>query len=956
MPTLTVCLIVRNEAVHLARCLESVRGLADDLVVVDTGSTDQTVAIARSFGARLFDLVWRDDFSLARNFAIAQAAGDWILSIDADESIAQRDHVHIRAAMGRDDVDAFAASQRHYVTSGYFIGWQPAPGGYEEGLPYAGFYDIDCVRLFRNRPSLRFEHRVHESLAATDPSRPLQPARGGWVIHHFGKASDPDALRAKDEAYLALGIKKVLDQPENVHANYELGVQNSALHHMEQALESFERVLALSGGYLDTRLHIGICHSRLGRPRRALAALRLAGRALPQRAAEIAVEEGNAHRALHDDAAAERAYRRAMAADPGLVAATINLASIREAQNRLPEAMEFLSAVIERSPAHGEAFMWRAQIRRKIGDEAGALADLELLGSDRAALQLRARILSHQRRFVEARDCLSQVQGHSDAELAGLRGAVALGLGDVGTAVTLLRESVQIGATHEVARNLSTALEAQGDRVGALAFAADALGFLPDDDAAMARFTRLSGDMFRRRAATEVGGALTIFFCQPRSIVFDSRTPRSRGLGGTESAIVYLAEALARRGHRVVVLNNCDEPGRFDGVEYTRWETLPGRCLSDRPDVLVGVRFWQTIGKGRFAPLQIFWTGDAFDQPFVEHLADRRARAEIDLYMLQSVWQVETFRAHHHLPAAQVVQTTLGTAASTLGPPGSPSVPAARARRLAYASTPFRGLDVLLDLFPRIRAACPDATLEIFSSMQVYGVTEAEDRQQFKAVYRKARQPGVTLVGSLPQLELAARLAQARVLAYPNHYAETFCIAAAEAQAAGCVVVTSARGALPETVGDGGICVPGDPRTAAYQQGFVEACVSLLTDDARCQAMSQRALTQARTRYAWPVVAGEWEAICHAALLDEPPVLQRIAAHLAAGRGPLAQRMLARETPPAGGAQAWDTLKAFIAWRSGLGAAPSSGERRSLALRFRSLRRDGLLEGDVASLTQSSAA
>jgi glycosyltransferase involved in cell wall biosynthesis len=201
--------------------------------------------------------------------------------------------------------------------------------------------------------------------------------------------------------------------------------------------------------------------------------------------------------------------------------------------------------------------------------------------------------------------------------------------------------------------------------------------------------------------------------------------------------------------------------------------------------------------------------------------------------MLQSAWQADTFQTHHHVPAWQIARTRLGAAASSSETPVRPPASATRARRLAYASTPFRGLDVLLDVFPRIRAACPDAELDVFSSMRVYGVSEAEDQKQFGALYEKAKQPGVNLIGSLPQLELADRLQEARLLAYPNHYAETFCIAAVEAQAAGCGVITSQLGALPETVGDAGVCIPGDPQSASYRRAFVEACVGLLTDDER---------------------------------------------------------------------------------------------------------------------------
>ena len=489
--------------------------------------------------------------------------------------------------------------------------------------------------------------------------------------------------------------------------------------------------------------------------------------------------------------------------------------------------------------------MLRAQIRRGAGDETGALADLEQLGAHPGALCLRARIFAQQRRFVEARDCLARITAPPDAEVATLRGAVALGLGEVDEAIVQLRRSLEIQGTHEAARNLSTALEAKGDRAGALAAAAEAVRFSPDDGTALAGFVRLAGDSLKRAPERHADGALTLFFYQPRSIVFDGRTPRQRGLGGTESAIVYLAEALARRRHRVVVFNTCDEAGAHHGVEYARWETLAGRAVADRPDVVVGVRDWQTIGRARFAPLQIFWTGDAWDQPFVQTLADRSLRAGIDFYMLQSDWQAATFHQHHQIPAWQILRTRLGTAASAADLAAPPDAGSRRARRLAYASTPFRGLDVLLDLFPRIRSACPDAELDVFSSMQVYGVAQQQDQDQFGAIYRKASQPGVHLVGSLPQLELARRLQQARVLAYPNHYAETFCIAAIEAQAAGCAVVTSQLGALPETVGDGGVCIPGDPRSPAYQEAFVEACVRLLRDDEAWQATSARALARA---------------------------------------------------------------------------------------------------------------
>jgi len=120
-PTLSLCMIVKNEELHLARCLKSVRGLADEMILVDTGSTDRTVEVARSYGARVFHFTWQDDFSLARNHSLEAASGEWILVLDADESIAARDHGRIRDSLRREDPNAVSVPQRHYLPSAFVV-------------------------------------------------------------------------------------------------------------------------------------------------------------------------------------------------------------------------------------------------------------------------------------------------------------------------------------------------------------------------------------------------------------------------------------------------------------------------------------------------------------------------------------------------------------------------------------------------------------------------------------------------------------------------------------------------------------------------------------------------------------------------------------------------------------------------------------------------------------------
>ncbi|NJL55304.1 glycosyltransferase [bacterium] len=151
---------------------------------------------------------------------------------------------------------------------------------------------------------------------------------------------------------------------------------------------------------------------------------------------------------------------------------------------------------------------------------------------------------------------------------------------------------------------------------------------------------------------------------------------------------------------------------------------------------------------------------------------------------------------------------------------------------LAYTSTPFRGLDLLLQLFPRIRDRIPGTRLKVFSSMKVYQVSEAQDRERHGHLYQQCLDTeGVEYVGSIPQPQLAAELRHVSALAYPNTFPETSCIVAMEAMAGGCWVVSSELGALPETTAGFGRLVPLTEDRDAYADRFVAETVDVLTLD-----------------------------------------------------------------------------------------------------------------------------
>lgn len=145
------CLIVKNEAKNISRCLNSIKGTADEIIVVDTGSTDNTVEIAESFGAKVFFYEWDNNFSNARNHALDKATGDWIIFLDADEYFGPNTKKQLRAVIERvshiKTIDAVLCKIINIDTqSGRVLSENPT------------------IRIFRGKSGIRYEGAIHEQL------------------------------------------------------------------------------------------------------------------------------------------------------------------------------------------------------------------------------------------------------------------------------------------------------------------------------------------------------------------------------------------------------------------------------------------------------------------------------------------------------------------------------------------------------------------------------------------------------------------------------------------------------------------------------------------------------------------------------------------------------------------------------------------------------------------------
>jgi glycosyltransferase involved in cell wall biosynthesis/tetratricopeptide (TPR) repeat protein len=206
---LSVCLIVKNEEQFLAQCLKSVRSLAWQIVVVDTGSTDRTVEIAKEFGAEIYSFAWNDDFAAARNAALEHATGDWILILDADEELPEAQHEKLRAGMKSSDA---IACRLPLVNC----------GNEAEGQNFV-------PRLFRNAPGVFYSGRVHEqvfpSLVAVGEPWGLHARFGTAQLLHHGYTKEMIRDRNKIERNLKLLRQAVEENPTDANLTMNFGLE-----------------------------------------------------------------------------------------------------------------------------------------------------------------------------------------------------------------------------------------------------------------------------------------------------------------------------------------------------------------------------------------------------------------------------------------------------------------------------------------------------------------------------------------------------------------------------------------------------------------------------------------------------------------------------------------------------------------------------------------------------------
>jgi len=229
----TLCMITKNEEEYITCCIESVRHLIHEIIVVDTGSTDRTTDKAAAAGARVFSYEWQRNFAAARNFALDQATGDWILVLDADETL---EYV---------DIEKFNNLLVPSHIEGYFIEIESDIGNGEEKM-----FD-QVVRLFRNKPHYRFSGAIHEQVVGSIRQVNQEQALGctDFNIIHRGYLKERIIAQNKHIRNMEVINQALISHPDDPFLRYSLSIEYIQQGKIIQANEQLSEALkSLTGG------------------------------------------------------------------------------------------------------------------------------------------------------------------------------------------------------------------------------------------------------------------------------------------------------------------------------------------------------------------------------------------------------------------------------------------------------------------------------------------------------------------------------------------------------------------------------------------------------------------------------------------------------------------------------------------------------------------------------------
>ncbi|MFA5032167.1 MAG: glycosyltransferase [bacterium] len=249
--SISLCMIVKDEEKNLPRCLDSFKDLVDEIIVVDTGSTDRTVEIAKSYGAKVYYFKWCDDFSAARNESLKYATKEWILIIDADEYIDSGNKEKIKQVLQNPVCSAYSINTKNFLA------------------PYSPIFAVNTlIRLYKKIPGICYNGKIHNQIESSIKKLGVKIGITDIFIYHTGylakDKNDGERINMLKECYK--------ETPTDPLVNFYLGEKYESMSNYDTAIEHFKKAVVsqISAIFLPGMLHIIDIYNKKELPDEAL--------------------------------------------------------------------------------------------------------------------------------------------------------------------------------------------------------------------------------------------------------------------------------------------------------------------------------------------------------------------------------------------------------------------------------------------------------------------------------------------------------------------------------------------------------------------------------------------------------------------------------------------------------------------------------------------------------------
>jgi len=360
-------MIVKNEEASLPQALSSVKDVVDEMIILDTGSTDRTAEIAKEFGASVYHFEWCNDFSAARNEALKYVQGQWVLVLDADEVLTPKIVPEMKQAIKSNSLGDSSAT-RHLVINlvRQEVGASQSP------------YSL-VSRLFRNHPKIRFSRPYHAMV--DDSVQELLQREPQWqvvslsrvAILHYGY--QPEAIAALDKYTRARTAMEgfLATHPNDAYVCSKLGALYIQINQLTEGIELLKRGLTSTQVeapvLFELHYHLGNAYTRLKNLNSAVEHYKAAIRQplLPQLKLGAYNNLGNLLLSAGDLTTAKTAYETTLKIDPSFAAGHNNLGMTLKALGQLEEAIASYQKAIQLNPNYADAYQNLAVVLLKIG-------------------------------------------------------------------------------------------------------------------------------------------------------------------------------------------------------------------------------------------------------------------------------------------------------------------------------------------------------------------------------------------------------------------------------------------------------------------------------------------------------------------------------------------------------------------------------------------------------------